>query len=74
MHCEPLKISQLIGRKKLKFLALGVHFLLILLLHRAGKDGDLDTQSEGSSVELSQTQLVNLGLVGYETKKLRAES
>lgn len=51
-----------------------VHFLLILFLHGTGKGGDLDTQSEGSNVELSQTQLSNLGLAGYETEKPRTES
>lgn len=42
--------------------------------HIAGKDGDLDTQSEGNNAELSQTQLSNLGLASSRTKKARAES
>lgn len=42
--------------------------------HKAGKDGDLDTQSEGNNAELSQTQLSNLGMVSSRTEKARAES
>lgn len=68
-----LDFTIVIWREKLEFLALRVHFLLILL-HRAGKDGDLDTQSEGSNVELSQTPLSNLGLAGYGTQKSRTKS
>lgn len=41
--------TTVIERKKLKFLALKVHFLLL----PAGKGGDLDTQPEGCSAELS---------------------
>lgn len=42
--------------------------------HRAGKDGDLDTQSEGNSAELSQTQLTNVGLASSRPERARAES
>lgn len=45
--------TTVIERKKQKFLALKVHFLLLL---PAGKGGDLDTQPEGRSAGDLDTQ------------------
>lgn len=42
--------------------------------HRAGKDGDLDTQSEGNNAEIVQAQLSNLGLASARTEKASAHA